>query len=99
MGAGVLTNGMRVAGVLVGVDAWVKTFVAKRHGLSLVMLTNQMLSQIGFFTISCSISAKMRAWPSLDLKRPLLFSLSLWNRWMTLLLRWCAGMELGVGMM
>ena len=29
MGAGVLTDGMRVAGVPVGVDAWVKTFVAK----------------------------------------------------------------------
>ena len=27
MGAGVSTDGMRVAGVLVGVDAWVKTFV------------------------------------------------------------------------
>ena len=30
MGAGVLTDGMRVAGVPVGVDAWVKTFVAKK---------------------------------------------------------------------
>ena len=30
MGAGVSTDGMRVAGVLVGVDAWVKTFVAKK---------------------------------------------------------------------
>jgi len=33
MGAGVLTDGMRVAGVLVGVDAWVKTFVAKKARL------------------------------------------------------------------
>jgi len=30
LGAGVLTDGMRVAGVPVGVDAWVKTFVAKK---------------------------------------------------------------------
>jgi len=30
MGAGVSTDGMRVAGVQVGVDAWVKTFVAKK---------------------------------------------------------------------
>ena len=30
MGAGVSTDGMRVAGVSVGVDAWVKTFVAKK---------------------------------------------------------------------
>jgi len=30
MGAGVSTDGMRVAGVLFGVDAWVKTFVAKK---------------------------------------------------------------------
>ena len=30
MGAGVSTDGMRVAGVPVGVDAWVKTFVAKK---------------------------------------------------------------------
>jgi len=30
MGAGVSTDGMRVAGVLVGVDAWVKTFGAKK---------------------------------------------------------------------
>jgi len=29
MGAGVSTDGMRVAGIPVGVDAWVKTFVAK----------------------------------------------------------------------
>ena len=33
MGAGVSTDGMRVAGVPVGVDAWVKTFVAKRARL------------------------------------------------------------------
>jgi len=33
MGAGVSTDGMRVAGVLVGVDAWVKTFVAKKTRL------------------------------------------------------------------
>jgi len=30
MGAGVLTDGMCVAGVPVGVDAWVKTFVTKQ---------------------------------------------------------------------
>ena len=30
MGAGVSTDGMHVAGVPVGVDAWVKTFVAKK---------------------------------------------------------------------
>ena len=30
MGAGVLTDGLCVATVLVGVDAWVKTFVAKQ---------------------------------------------------------------------
>ena len=30
MGAGVSTDGMRVAGAPVGVDAWVKTFVAKK---------------------------------------------------------------------
>jgi len=30
MGAGVSTDGMRVAGVQVGIDAWVKTFVAKK---------------------------------------------------------------------
>jgi len=30
MGAGVSTDGMRVAGVPVGVDAWVKMFVAKK---------------------------------------------------------------------
>jgi len=30
MGAGVSTEGMRVVGVLVGVDAWKKTFVAKK---------------------------------------------------------------------
>jgi len=30
MGAGVSTDGMRVAGVPVGVDTWVKTFVAKK---------------------------------------------------------------------
>ena len=39
---------------------------------------------MGFFTINCSISAKMRAWPSLGAIHPLLFSLSLWHRWMTL---------------
>ena len=30
MGAGVSTDAMRVPGVLVGVDAWVKTFVEKK---------------------------------------------------------------------
>ena len=30
MGAGVSTDGMSVAGVPVGVDAWVKTFVEKK---------------------------------------------------------------------
>jgi len=30
MGAGVSTDGMRVAGVPMGADAWVKTFVAKK---------------------------------------------------------------------
>ena len=30
MGAGVSTDGMRVAGFPVGVDAWVKTFVEKK---------------------------------------------------------------------
>ena len=30
MGAGVSTDGMRVAGVPVGVDAWVKAFVEKK---------------------------------------------------------------------
>ena len=30
MGAGVSTDGMRVAGVPVGIDAWVKNFVAKK---------------------------------------------------------------------
>jgi len=30
MGAGVSTDGMRAAGVPVGVDAWLKTFVAKK---------------------------------------------------------------------
>ena len=30
MGAGVSADAMRVAGVLVGVDAWVKTFVANK---------------------------------------------------------------------
>ena len=34
MQAGVSTDGMRFAGVLVGVNAWVKTFVAKKHGWS-----------------------------------------------------------------
>jgi len=53
---------------------------------------------MGFFTISCSISVKMRAWPSLGVTHPLLFSLNLWHRWMTLLLRRCAGMDLEVGM-
>jgi len=33
MGAGVVTDGMRVAGVPVGVDAWVKNFVAKKARL------------------------------------------------------------------
>ena len=33
MRVGVSTDGMRVAGVLVGVDAWVKTFVAKKARL------------------------------------------------------------------
>jgi len=33
MGAGVSTDGMRVAGIQVGVDAWVKTFVAKKARL------------------------------------------------------------------
>ena len=33
MGTGVSTDGMRVAGVPVGVDAWVKTFVAKKAQL------------------------------------------------------------------
>jgi len=33
MGAGVSTDGMRVAGVPVGVDAWVKNFVAKKARL------------------------------------------------------------------
>jgi len=40
MGAGVSTDGMRVAGVPVGVDAWVKNFLAKRHGRSLQMSPN-----------------------------------------------------------
>ena len=47
-----------------------------------------------FSDVSCSISAKIRAWPSLGVTNPLLFSLSLWHRWMTLLLRRCADMEL-----
>ena len=33
MGAGLSTDGMRVAGVPVGVDAWVKTFVVKKARL------------------------------------------------------------------
>jgi len=50
MWAGVLTDGTRVAGVLVGVDAWVKTFVAKKTRsvitdvAKLGLLRNQLLN-------------------------------------------------------
>jgi len=56
MGAGVSTNGMHVAGVPVSVDAWVKTFVAKKARLVITdvaksdivsdgLLHNQLLCQ------------------------------------------------------
>jgi len=40
MGAGVSTHGMRVAGILVGVDAWVNTFVAKKARSVIQLLPN-----------------------------------------------------------
>jgi len=63
MGAGVSTEGMRVAGVPVGVDAWVKTVVEKK---ARTVITDVAKLDVvsDFFTISCSISAKMCAWPS-----------------------------------
>jgi len=98
MGAGVSTDGMRVAGVLVGVDAWVKTFVAKKarsvitdvaklNVVSDGLLHNQLLH---FCQNVCM------AFLGSNTPTPLLSGL--WHRWMTLLLRRCAGMELEVGM-
>jgi len=97
MGAGVSTDGMRVAGVPVGVDAWVKTFVAKKAQsvitdvakLDVVsdgLLHNQLLN----FCQNARMAFLGRNTPT-----PLLSQL--WHRWMTLLLRRCAGMELEVG--
>jgi len=98
MGAGVSTDCMRVAGVPVEVDAWVKTFVEKKAWSVITDVAKLDVVSDGLLQISCSISAKMRAWPSLGVTYPLLFSLSLWQRWMTLLLRRCTGMELEVSM-
>ena len=44
VGAGVSTDGMRVAGVPVGLDAWVKTFVAK---MARSVITD--VSKLGFW--------------------------------------------------
>ena len=62
IGAGVSTDGMRVAGVPVGVDAWVKTFVAKKTQSVITDVAKSDVVSDGLLTISCSISAKMRAW-------------------------------------
>ena len=92
---------MRVEGVLVGVDAWVKTFAAKKARsvitdvakldvVSNGLLYNQLLN-------FCQ-NARMAFLATLGVTYPPLFSLSLCRRWITLLLRRCAGMELEVGM-
>ena len=98
MGAGVSTDGMRVAGVPVGVDAWVKTFVAKQARLVITdvvkldvvsdgLLHNQLLN----FCQNAHMAFLGRNTPT-----PLLSEFM--DRWMTLLLRRCADMELEVGM-
>ena len=96
MGAGVSTEGMRVAGVPVGVDAWVKTVVEKK---ARTVITD--VAKLDIVSASSSQSAAQflpKCAHGLGVTHPLLFSLSLWHRWMTLLLRRCAGMELQVGM-
>ena len=77
LGAGVLTDGMRVAGVPVGVDAWVKTFVAKKAQSVITDVAKLDVVSDGLLHNQLSISAKMRTWPSLGVTHPLLFSLSL----------------------
>ena len=98
MGAGVSTHGMRVAGILVGVDAWVNTFVAKKARSVITNVAKSDVVSDGLLHNQLLNFCQMRAWPSLGVTHPLLFFLSLWHRWMTLLLRRCAGMELEVGM-
>jgi len=59
--AGVSTDGMRVAEVLVGVDALVMNFVAKKARSVITDVAKLDVVSDGLITLSCSISAKMRA--------------------------------------
>ena len=74
---GVSTDGMRVAGVPVGVDAWVKMFVAQKAPPVITDVVRLDVVSDGLLhnQLSGSISAKMRAWPSWGVTH--LFSLSL----------------------
>ena len=77
MGAGVSTDGMRVADVPVGEDPCVKTFVAKKAQSVVTDVAKLDVVSDGLLHNQLSISAKMRTWPSLGVTHPLLFSLSL----------------------
>jgi len=44
VGAGVSTDGLRVAGVPMGVDAWVKTFVAKKARSAITDIVKRAVS-------------------------------------------------------
>jgi len=98
MGAGVSTDGMRVAGVPVGVDAWVKNFDAKKARSVITDVAKLDVVSDGLIHTQLLNSGKMRAWPSLGVTQTLLFFLNLWHRWMPLLSRRCVGMKLEEGM-
>ena len=98
MGAGVSTDGIRVTGVPVGVDAWVKTFVEKKTRSVITDVAKLDVVSDGLLHNQLLNFCQNARMAFLGVTHPLLFSLSLWHRWMTLLLRRCAGMELEVGM-
>ena len=68
---------MRVAGVPVGVDAWVKTFVEKKARSVVTDVAKLDVVPDGLLHNQLLNFCKMRAWPSLGVTHPLLFSLSL----------------------
>ena len=91
--AAIGADGMRVAGVPVSVDAWVKTFVAKEARSVIIDVTKLDVVSDGLLHNQLLHFCQNASWPSWGVTHLLLFSLSLWHRWMTLF----AGMELEVG--
>ena len=100
IGAGVSTDGMRVAGVPVGVDSWVKTFVAKKARLVItyvakldVVSDGLLHNQLLHFCQNARMAFLGRNTPTHLLSE---FTAQVDDTIVEV--RWCAGMALEVGM-